>query len=253
MREGKSNAQIVDTVAGRTLRVVEQPRPEGGWVSTLEDITEWQQAQAQDSAHGASRRVDQPPNRRLFKERLEDSARRVTRGEGVAVFCLDLDHFKEVNDTLGHPIGDELLQEVARRLSECVRESDTVARLAATSSPSSKPAEKPTSTEASALATRLVEIIGEPYLIQGQQLIIGTTLGISISPDDGLDPDELLKKADMALYRAKGDGRGSYRFFETGMDARAQARRILQLDLRAALSRSEFELLYQPLLDIKSN
>ena len=253
MREGKSNARIVETAAGRTLRVVEQPRPEGGWVSTLEDITEWQQAQAKIQHMARHDALTNLPNRRLFKERLEDSVRRVTRGEGVAVFCLDLDHFKEVNDTLGHPIGDELLQEVARRLSECVRETDTVARLGGDEFAIVQAGGETHVTEASTLATRLVEIIGAPYLIQGQQLIIGTTLGISISPDDGLDPDELLKKADMALYRAKGDGRGGYRFFEPGMDARAQARRILQLDLRAALSRSEFELRYQPLLDIKSN
>ena len=226
MREGKSNSRIVGTVQGRTLRIIEQPRQEGGWVSTLEDITEWQQAQAKIEHMARHDALTNLPNRRLFRERLEDATRRVTRGEGIAVFCLDLDHFKEVNDTLGHPIGDELLREVARRLSECVRESDTVARLGGDEFAIVQTGGEAHVSEVSALANRLVEVISEPYLIHGQQMIIGTTVGISIAPDDGRDPDELLKKADLALYRAKGDGRGSYRFFETGMDARAQARRI---------------------------
>ncbi len=253
MREGKSNTRIIETVQGRTLRVIELPRQEGGWVSTLEDITEWQQAQAKIQHMARHDALTNLPNRRLFRERLENATRRVPRGEGVAVFCLDLDHFKEVNDTLGHPIGDELLLEVARRLSECVRESDTVARLGGDEFAIVQAGGETHVSEASALANRLAEVISAPYLIHGHQLIVGTTVGISIAPDDGRDPDELLKKADLALYRAKGDGRGSYRFFETGMDARAQARRILELDLRAGLSRGEFVLRYQPLLDIKSN
>jgi predicted signal transduction protein with EAL and GGDEF domain len=107
--------------------------------------------------------------------------------------------------------------------------------------------------ETSALANRLIEVISVSYAVQGHQAIIGATLGISIAPDDAADPDQLLKNADMALYRAKGDGRGSYRFLEAGMDARAQARRLLELDLRTAMSRGEFEVHYQPLLDIKTN
>ena len=97
-----------------------------------------------------------------------------------------------------------------------------------------------------ALAGRLVEVISAPYEIDGHQIVIGVTIGISLSPQDGNNPDELLKNADLALYRAKADGRGTYRFFETGMDARAQARRLLEMDLRAALQRDEFEPYYQP-------
>ena len=103
---------------------------------------------------------------------------------------------------------------------------------------------------ASALAGRLVEEIAAPYDVGGHQLVIGVSVGISLAPDDGDNPDELLKNADLALYRAKADGRGTYRFFEAGMDARAQARRLLELDLRAALRRDEFEVHYQPIVDI---
>jgi diguanylate cyclase (GGDEF)-like protein/PAS domain S-box-containing protein len=253
MREGKTNTRVIETTGGRTLRVIEQPRQEGGWVSTLEDITEWQKAQAQISHMARHDALTNLPNRRLFRERLEDALRRITRGEQVAVFCLDLDRFKEVNDSLGHPVGDELLKEVARRLSECVREGDTVARLGGDEFAIVLVGSELRVAETSALANRLSEAISAPCTIQDHQLIIGATLGISVAPDDGSDPDQLLKNADMALYRAKGDGRGSYRFFEAGMDGRAQARRFLELDLRTAISRGEFEVYYQPLLDIKTN
>ena len=253
MREGKINTRIIDTTDGRTLRVIEQPRQEGGWVSTLEDITEWQKAQAKISHMARHDALTNLPNRRLFRERLEDALRRVARDEKVAVFCLDLDRFKEVNDTLGHPVGDELLKQVARRLSECVREGDTVARLGGDEFAVVQVGGDLRVAETSALANRLIEVISAPYTLHDHQSVIGATVGISVAPDDGDGPDQLLKNADMALYRAKGDGRGSYRFFEAGMDARAQARRLLELDLRTAISRGEFEVHYQPLLDIKTN
>jgi diguanylate cyclase (GGDEF)-like protein/PAS domain S-box-containing protein len=253
MREGKINTRIIDTTDGRTLRVIEQPRQEGGWVSTLEDITEWQKAQAKISHMARHDALTNLPNRRLFRERLEDALRRVARNEKVAVFCLDLDRFKEVNDTLGHPVGDELLKQVARRLSECVREGDTVARLGGDEFAVVQVGGDLRVAETSALANRSIEVISSPYTVHDHQSVIGATVGISVAPDDGDGPDQLLKNADMALYRAKGDGRGSYRFFEAGMDARAQARRLLELDLRTAMSTGEFEVHYQPLLDIKTN
>ncbi len=253
MRAGKTNTRVVETLDGRTLRIVEQPRQEGGWVSTLEDITEWQKAQAQISQMAGHDALTNLPNRTLFRERLDQALRRVTRGEQVAVFCLDLDHFKDVNDTLGHPIGDDLLKEVARRLSECLREGDTVCRLGGDEFAIVQVGSELQVPETSALANRLIEVVSAPYIVQGHQVIVGTSVGISVAPDDGRDPDQLLRNADMALYRAKGDGRGSYRFFEAGMDARAQARRVLELDLRTALSRGEFEVRYQPILDVNTD
>jgi diguanylate cyclase (GGDEF)-like protein/PAS domain S-box-containing protein len=253
MRDGKTNTRLIETTAGRTLRIVEQLRQGGGWVATLEDITDWQRAQAKISHMARHDALTDLPNRTLFRERLDQALRSVGRGERVAVLCLDLDRFKDVNDTLGHPIGDHLLKEVAGRLSECLREGDTVCRLGGDEFAIVQVGSELQLRDTSALANRVIEIVGAPYFIQGNHVIVGTSVGISVAPDDGSDPDQLLRNADMALYRAKGDGRGSYRFFETGMDAMAQARRILELDLQAALSHGEFEVHYQQILDVNTD
>src|SRR5262249_41337536 len=167
------------------------------------------------------------------------------------VLCLDIDRFKSVNDTLGHPIGDMLLKAAAERLRNCVRESDLIARLggdefAIVQVGVSQP------TEATALSTRIIDAISAPYELDGHQVVVGMSVGIAVAPNDGSDAAQLLKNADMALYRAKADGRGVYRFFEAEMDARMQARRALELDLRKALAGSEFELFYQPLVDART-
>jgi diguanylate cyclase (GGDEF)-like protein len=188
----------------------------------------------------------------MLRERLEHELRRVKRGEALAVLCLDLDHFKSVNDTLGHPIGDELLKIVADRLRRCIREPDTIARLggdefAIIMTAMMQP------TDAVALSKRIREAITKPYNIGGHQILIDVSIGISVSPADASESDELLKNADMALYGVKADGRGSYRFFEPEMDARMKARRELEMDLRKALADGEFELYYQPLVSLQSN
>jgi diguanylate cyclase (GGDEF)-like protein len=235
---------------GRSIRIVDQPMPSGGWVATFEDVTEWEKAQEQIHHMARHDGLTNLPNRTLFRERLERALHLAKRGDQLAVFCLDLDHFKEINDSLGHPVGDALLKEVARRLSECITEDDTVARLGGDEFAVVQFCRDCDPTTASALASRFVERIAEPYDVAGHQLVIGVSVGVSLAPDDGDHPDALLKNADLALYRAKADGRGTYRFFEAGMDARAQARRMLELDLRAALRRQEFEVHYQPIVDI---
>jgi diguanylate cyclase (GGDEF)-like protein/PAS domain S-box-containing protein len=253
VREGKSNTRVIEIGGGRSVRVTEQPMLGGGWVSTLEDITKWREAQAQILHMARHDALTNLPNRTLFREQLEHALHRVTRNEQVAVHCLDLDHFKDVNDSLGHPIGDGLLNEVAHRLRECVRDGDTVARLGGDEFAIVQAGGELQASDVSSLASRLVEVVSAPYDIQGHQVVVGTSIGVSVAPDDGSDPDQLLKNADMALYRAKADGRGTFRFFEAGMDARAQARRILELDMRAALLRGEFEVYYQPIHDLKSD
>jgi diguanylate cyclase (GGDEF)-like protein/PAS domain S-box-containing protein len=251
MREGKTTTKTVESSDGRALRVVERPRREGGWVVTMEDITDWQKAQAQIAHMARHDALTDLPNRTLFRERLVQELRRTARGERVAVFCVDLDHFKNVNDTLGHPIGDDLLKQVASRLTECVRDGDTICRLGGDEFAIVQGGQLSVR-ETSGFANRMIELVGAPYIVQGYQVVVGTSIGISVAPDDGRDPDQLLKNADMALYRAKIDGRGSYRYFEAGMDAEAQARRVLELDLRAALERSEFEVHYQPILNLSA-
>jgi diguanylate cyclase (GGDEF)-like protein len=250
-RDGRTTSQVV-TRFDRSIRVVNQPMQGGGWVATFEDITEWLAAQAKISHMARHDALTNLPNRVLFHEQLEQGLRRAGSNDQLAVLCLDLDHFKDINDSLGHPIGDALLKEVGRRLKATVGEHDTVARLggdefAVVQIGRSEEA------AARALAGRLVEVISAPYEIDDHQIVIGVSIGISLSPQDGTNPDELLKNADLALYRAKADGRGTYRFFETGMDARAQARRLLEMDLRAALQRDEFQVYYQPIRDVASD
>jgi diguanylate cyclase (GGDEF)-like protein len=249
-RESRTTTDVV-TRFGRSIRVVNQPMQGGGWVATFEDITEWLEAQAKISHMARHDALTSLPNRVLFHEQLVQGLRRTGSGDQLAVLCLDLDHFKDINDSLGHPIGDALLKEVGRRLKATVGESDTVARLGGDEFAVVQIG-RSEETAARSLAGRLVEVISAPYEIDDHQIIIGVSIGISLSPQDGSNPDELLKNADLALYRAKADGRGTYRFFETGMDARAQARRLLEMDLRAALQRDEFEAYYQPIRDVVS-
>ena len=169
----------------------------------------------------------------------------------VSVLSLDLDHFKSVNDTLGHPVGDRLLQAAADRMRACVRDGDIVARLggdefAIVQIPSVQ------GLDTNALAARLIEVVGAPYDIEGHQVVVGASIGIAVAPADGVTPDTLMKDADLALYRAKGDGGGTFRFFETKMDARMQVRRTLELELRKAILKEEFELHYQPIVEVKT-
>src|SRR5690349_3339787 len=191
------------------------------------------------------------PNRVRFRENLKQELVRVRPEQPIAVLCLDLDDFKAVNDTLGHPIGDALLKAVAERLTACLHETDTVARLggdefAIVQAAGAQPV------AATVLAQQLNETMAEPFEIEGHSVVIGTSAGIALAPNDGTDPDELLKNADMALYRAKAEGRGTYRFFEAKMDADMQSRRLLEVDLRGALARNEFEVHYQPLVDLQT-
>ncbi len=217
------------------------------------DVTERKQAEARIAYMAHHDALTDLPNRILFHERLGELLARVRRrGESFAVHCLDLDHFKGVNDTLGHPIGDELLQTVAQRLKKCLRDSDMVARLggdefAVVQYPLADP------NEASTLASTLIEVVSKPYEVQGHEFVIGASIGIALAPGDGEEADGLLRNADMALYRAKAEGRGTAHFFEPEMDRRIQARRLLELDLRKAFANGEFELFYQPLINLNSN
>ena len=190
------------------------------------------------------------PNRAALRERIEAAVAQASRSIGSAVLCLDLDHFKKVNDTLGHNVGDLLLRMVAERLCTCVR--DTTARLGGDEFAVVQVGLDQAG-DVAVLAQRIVDMLSEPYEVDGHRVIVGVSLGIAMVPADGSDPDTLLKHADIALYRAKADGRGVYRFFETGMDARLQERRRLELELHAAMVNDEFELFYQPLIDLSSD
>jgi len=218
------------------------------WVGVLEDVSERHRAQARIVHMALHDALTGLPNRVEFRNRLEAAIRRASRGDNGAVLYIDLDRFKEVNDTLGHAVGDALLRAVTERLKALARQEDTVARLAgdefaivqsSVSSPD----------DASGLAARVVQTLSEPYEIGGQNVSIGASVGIMLINDAACDADRLLMFADMALYRAKQEGRGRHSFFEPEMDQRMQARRRNELELRAALERSDFAVTYQPLVN----
>jgi diguanylate cyclase (GGDEF)-like protein len=234
---------------GRVIAVSQRPMADGGWVAVHEDITERRRAETKISHLARHDLLTNLPNRVLFREHLEDAFSKLQPGRGCAVLCLDLDRFKTVNDTLGHPVGDELLKVVAGRLLSAVQSSDMVARIGGDEFAIVQSAvERPE--QCSELAARIVELIGRPYEVGGRYIDIGTSVGIAIAPNDGANPDQLLKSADMALYLAKSDGRGTHRFFEREMDKRLQARHALEIDLRSAIVKGEFELHYQPIIHL---
>jgi len=216
------------------------------------DITERKRAEARVAYMAHHDALTSLPNRILLRLRMEEMLADLRRsGPGFAVLCVDLDNFKWVNDTLGHPFGDLLLQGVASRLRAELREQDTIARLGGDEFAILQAnVEKPE--EVSSLLVRLLAVFGEPFDLDGHLVTVGASIGVALAPGDGADPDRLLKNADMALYRAKAEGKDGFRFFESEMDARVQARRRLEMDLRAALNDEAFEVHYQPLVSLAS-
>jgi diguanylate cyclase (GGDEF)-like protein len=250
--QGKATSHVFKLADGRVISLVNKPIAGIGWLATHEDITERTRAEERIAHMARHDALTDLPNRSLLRERLEHDLKRVKRGECLAVLCLDLDHFKGVNDTLGHPVGDELLKVVADRLRRCIREPDTIARLggdefAIIMTAMTEP------TDAAVLSRRVRESITKPFNLNEHQIVADISIGISVAPMDGSEPDQLLKNADMALYGAKADGRGTYRFFEPEMDARMKVRRDLEMNLRNALVNNELELYYQPLVNLQTN
>jgi diguanylate cyclase len=192
------------------------------------------------------------PNRASFRKRLEQAVRQLAEGgPPLAVICLDLDRFKAINDTQGHPIGDALLVETAKRLSACVGDRGTVARLGGDEF--GIICLRSVSREGlSELAGAIVTELSKETLVDGVNVTTGASIGIAVAPTDATDVDSLLKYADLALYRAKAEGRGAFRFFEPGMDTKVKERRALEMDLRQALAKGELSLVFQPLLDLAS-
>ena len=244
---------IVELRNGRTFKIRHRPMSDGGWVATHEDITEQRRSEVKIEYMAHHDSLTDLANRVLLNERLEQALGSRIHGEQmVAVHHLDLDQFKAVNDTFGHPGGDKLLKIVADRFRGIVRETDTIARTGGdefviVQAPIIDPA------DATSLAQRIIALMSEPFDIDGHQAVIGASIGIAVGPGDGLRPDRLLRNADLALYRAKADGRGTFHFFEPAMDLQMQTRRIMEQDLRKALPAGEFELYYQPVVNLASN
>src|SRR5450631_1416904 len=246
----KPTESIVELRNGRTFKIRHRPMPDLGWVATHEDITEQRRSEVKIEYMAHHDSLTDLANRVLLNERLEQALHRTD--EMVALHHLDLDQFKAVNDTFGHPAGDKLLKIVADRLRGLVRETDTIARMGGdefviVQASIAEPA------DATALAQRIIKLMSEPFDIDGHQAVIGASVGIAVGPGDGSSADKLLRNADLALYRAKGDGRGTFRFFEPAMDLQMQSRRIMEQDLRKALPAGQFELYYQPVVNLASN
>ncbi len=249
---GNITRNVVDTSDGRWILIVNQPLLSGGWVTTQEDITESKRAEERITHLAHYDALTDLPNRVLFHEQLKRELARIAPKEQLAVFYIDIDEFKNVNDTLGHLIGDELLKSVARSLGRCIGGAGFVARLGGDEFAIVQTAVKAPA-EVTNLVAQIFNAIRTPYECLGHQVTTDASIGIATAPQHGTDLDQILKSADLAMYAAKSAGRRTYRFFEPQMDAQVRARRKLEIDLRQAIIDDEFEVHYQPAIDLQSN
>lgn len=235
---------------GRLIEVVVARRADGSCVALHEDVTEQRQAQERISFLARHDLLTGLPNRGVLREEIERALAASRRGEALALLCLDLDRFKPVNDTYGHAAGDALLKQVALRLRECVREVDVVARLGGDEfAVVQRGGEQPAAS--TRLAQRIIDVLARPFGVEGHEVHIGTSVGIALAPHDGNDPETLQRNADLALYGAKSEGRGTLRYFEPAMNERIESRRGLENDLRRAIDGQQFVLAYQPRFDLQ--
>ncbi|WP_456835844.1 MULTISPECIES: bifunctional diguanylate cyclase/phosphodiesterase [unclassified Bradyrhizobium] len=249
---GEINSRVDELADGRLICVTRQPMPGGGWVATHRDVTEQRRSEAKITYMAQHDALTDLPNRVLLKEWMERALSGARcGGPSLAVLMLDLDRFKDVNDTLGHPAGDALLKSVAARLRRSVSDTTLVARLGGDEFSVIDHVSDPV-TEAGLLAEKIRKALSEPIDLGDHRVTTTTSIGIAIAPRDGTDSDEVLRSADLALYSAKSGGRGSFRFFEPELDRLLQARRSLERDMRSALANGEFELHYQPFIHVAS-
>ncbi len=248
-KEPELHRQLAD---GRVIAVRHQPMVGGGWVGTYEDITERYRAEENIARIARHDALTDLPNRLLFGEKMVAGLARVAEKKtSMAVLCFDLDNFKAVNDSLGHPFGDKLLQELAKRLCVTVGNDDTIARLGGDEFAILHPIVS--GQDAENLARRLISATSTPFSIDGQEIYSSICVGIAVAPEHGTTADQLMKCADLALYRAKAEGRNTWRLFDPEMDVQIQARRALEVDLHRALAAGEFHLVYQPLINLATS
>jgi diguanylate cyclase (GGDEF)-like protein len=229
--------------------VSNQPLPNGGWVDIQEDVTEKRRAERRIKWLARHDPLTEVSNRLHFREALQEAFKQLGDQRGFALHWIDLDKFKEVNDTLGHPVGDALLKSVAKRLLATVRKPDLVARLGGDEFAVIQ-AEAANQTEAKRMAMRMVSALAQPHLVLGQHVDCGASIGVALAPGHGGTAEELLKSADLALYSAKSAGRGTAVIFEPGEHVDGGERRRMEKDLKEALRNGQLELYYQPIIDI---
>jgi diguanylate cyclase (GGDEF)-like protein len=247
----RESSDIQTLPDGRIISIVRQWQPDGSVLTTHEDVTDRRQNEAKVAFMAHHDLLTGLANRSLFMEKIEEAGARLRRrGESFTVFMLDLDRFKDVNDSLGHPAGDALLKEMGQRLRGSLRETDVLARLGGDEFAILQSGEPDQREAAIMLAVRIIELVEEPFELDGGRVSVGTSIGIALAPQDGVDPDELLKKADLALYRTKAAGRNGFNFFNPEMTAEVDARHRLENELRDALARQQFEIHYQLVVDM---
>ncbi|MBR0726508.1 bifunctional diguanylate cyclase/phosphodiesterase [Bradyrhizobium manausense] len=249
---GQTQSNVVETSDGRLIEIKNHPGTAGGWLATHDDVTERIRADERIAHMAHYDALTDLPNRVLMRGHLERRVAELAQGKPFAILYIDVDEFKGVNDSLGHEVGDELLRQVAGRLRACVSGNDMVARLggdefAIVKAGTCDPA------ELTMLAEQILNVLRMPVDCKGQEISTDASIGIAIAPDHGDNLEDLLKRADLAMYAAKSEGRGTFRIFVPDYDAKARQRRQLELDLRQALVRGEFEVHYQPLVDLSAN
>ena len=242
----------VNTPDGRWMQNVTQPLADGGWVSTIEDVTEQRRSEERTVRLALYDTLTELPNRAFFLKHLRSELDRCSESNKLAVLFLDTDEFKTVNNSLGHPIGDELLKSMARSLQTCLGTGEFVARIGGDEF-AVVAAGIQNKEEVIALVDRIYGAIRRPHECSNHQLTINSSIGIALAPTDGASCDEILQNADLAMYEAKSSGRRTYRFFEAGMEKKAKERRLLEMDLRAAITDGQIEIYYQPIVDLHRN
>jgi diguanylate cyclase (GGDEF)-like protein len=239
-----------ETIDKRAIEITVHRMNGEGVVVVVQDVTERRNAARAIDRMARVDSVTELPNRRCFEEELSAMLRAPGDAQiPVNVLFLDLDDFKQVNDSLGHARGDKLLAAIAKRLQAIVRPSDLVARWGGDEfAILQRPVKDPLQT--AELAEQIIREIRRPVFVDGYEVIVGASIGSASAPNDGMTPEAILSNADMALYAAKGEGRGNWRAFEKSMDAKIQIRRLIELDLRAAVANDAIEVYYQPIVAV---